>query len=82
MAGEAAALYDVSTTSNHDLVEIIPVAILAIGLLLALVLRSLVAPLYLIVSVAFSYLAALGRRDARVHRHRRRTAASPSSCRS
>jgi putative drug exporter of the RND superfamily len=34
--------------------------VLAIGLLLALVLRSLVAPLYLIVSVVLSYLAALG----------------------
>ena len=60
VAGEAAALYDVSTTSNNDLVNIIPVAIVAIAILLALVLRSLVAPLYLIVSVAFSYLAALG----------------------
>ena len=60
MAGEAAALYDVSTTANNDLVNIIPVAIVAIAILLAIVLRSLVAPLYLIVSVAFSYLAALG----------------------
>jgi RND superfamily putative drug exporter len=60
VAGEAAALYDVSTTSNHDLIKIIPIAIIAIALLLAVVLRSLVAPLYLIVSVAFSYLAALG----------------------
>jgi RND superfamily putative drug exporter len=60
VAGEAAALYDVSATSNKDLIDIIPVAIIAIGILLALVLRSLVAPLYLIVSVAFSYLAALG----------------------
>ena len=38
----------------------IPIAILVIGLLLALVLRSLVAPLYLIASVGISYLAALG----------------------
>jgi putative drug exporter of the RND superfamily len=60
VAGEAAALYDVSATSNKDLINIIPVAIVAIALLLAVVLRSLVAPLYLIVSVAFSYLAALG----------------------
>ena len=60
VAGEAAAVYDISTTANHDLLVIIPVAILAIGMLLALVLRSLVAPLYLIVSVLFSYLAALG----------------------
>lgn len=60
VAGEAAAVYDVSSTANHDLTTIIPIAILAIGLLLALVLRSLVAPLYLIVSVGLSYLAALG----------------------
>ncbi|HET9072298.1 MAG TPA: MMPL family transporter [Acidimicrobiales bacterium] len=60
VAGQAAALYDVSATSSHDLVTIVPIAIVAIALLLALVLRSLVAPLYLIVSVALSYLAALG----------------------
>ena len=60
VAGEAAALYDVSSASNHDLIVIIPIAVLAIGVLLALVLRSLVAPLYLVVSVALSYLAALG----------------------
>ena len=60
VAGEAAAVYDISTTANHDLAVIIPVAILAIGLLLALVLRSLIAPLYLILSVVLSYLAALG----------------------
>ena len=60
LAGEAAALFDVSSTSGHDMVEIIPVAIIAIGLLLALVLRSAVAPLYLILSVGLSYLAALG----------------------
>jgi len=60
VAGEAAALYDVSSTSNHDLVRIIPIAIVAIAILLALVLRSLVAPLYLVVSVGLSYLAALG----------------------
>ena len=60
VAGQAAALYDVSSTSNHDLTHIVPVAILAIALLLALVLRSALAPIYLIVSVALSYLAALG----------------------
>ena len=38
----------------------IPIAIIAIAILLALVLRSAVAPLYLILSVAISYLAALG----------------------
>jgi len=39
---------------------IVPVAIVAIGILLALVLRSMVAPLYLIVSVGLSFLASLG----------------------
>jgi putative drug exporter of the RND superfamily len=60
VAGMAPALYDISSISNHDLKKIIPVAILVIGLLLAIVLRSLIAPLYLIVSVGISYLAALG----------------------
>ncbi len=60
LAGEAAAVYDINSTANHDLKVVIPVAIVAIGLLLALVLRSAVAPLYLIVSVGLSYLAALG----------------------
>ncbi len=60
VAGEAAAFYDINHTANSDLRIVVPVAIIAIGLLLALVLRSAVAPLYLIVSVALSYLAALG----------------------
>jgi RND superfamily putative drug exporter len=60
VGGEAPALYDISSISNSDLVRVIPIAILAIGVLLAIVLRSLVAPLYLIASVALSYLAALG----------------------
>jgi RND superfamily putative drug exporter len=60
VAGEAPALYDVGNISGNDLRHIIPIAALAIGLVLALVLRSLVAPLYLIVSVVLSYLASLG----------------------
>jgi putative drug exporter of the RND superfamily len=60
LGGEAPALYDISSISNSDLQRVIPIAILAIGILLAIVLRSLVAPLYLIASVGISYLAALG----------------------
>jgi len=60
VAGEAAATYDVSQASDRDLQHIFPVAIIVIAFLLALVLRSLVAPLYLIASVAISYLAAFG----------------------
>jgi putative drug exporter of the RND superfamily len=60
VGGEAPALYDINNVSGSDLARIIPIAIAVIGLLLALVLRSLVAPLYLIASVGLSYLAALG----------------------
>lgn len=60
VAGQAAAVYDINKNANHDLKTVVPVAIIAIGLLLGLVLRSAVAPLYLIVSVALSYLASLG----------------------
>jgi RND superfamily putative drug exporter len=60
IAGEAPALYDVSRASDSDLLRIFPVAIVVIAILLALVLRSLIAPLYLIASVAISYLAAFG----------------------
>ena len=60
VAGEAAALADVSALSNQDLLHVVPLAVLAIALLLGLVLRSLVASLYLIASVVLSYLAALG----------------------
>jgi RND superfamily putative drug exporter len=58
--GQSAALYDISDISANDLITIVPIAIFAIGLLLALVLRSLIAPIYLIASVGLSYLAALG----------------------
>ena len=60
VGGEAPAFYDISQISDSDLVRVIPIAIVVIGVLLALVLRSLVAPLYLIASVGLSYLAALG----------------------
>jgi RND superfamily putative drug exporter len=60
VAGEAPATYDVSQASSRDLVHIFPVAIIVIAILLALLMRSLIAPLYLIASVAVSYLAAFG----------------------
>jgi len=60
VGGEAPAIYDISAISNSDLAHVIPIAIIVIGVLLALVMRSLIAPLYLIASVALSYFAALG----------------------
>jgi putative drug exporter of the RND superfamily len=60
VGGEAPAFYDISHISDSDLAHVVPVAIIVIGLLLCLVIRSLVAPLYLIASVALSFFAALG----------------------
>ncbi len=52
--------YDVSHLAHDDLTMVIPIVAVLIALLLALVMRSLVAPLYLVASVLLSYLAALG----------------------
>lgn len=52
--------YDVNAVSASDLTHIIPVVAVLIAVLLAIVMRSLVAPLYLVASVVLSYLAALG----------------------
>jgi putative drug exporter of the RND superfamily len=60
VTGQAAFTYDVAQLSNSDLRTVIPIAIAVIAVLLALVMRSLIAPLYLILSVVLSYFAALG----------------------
>ena len=60
VTGQAPSFYDTSTLASSDLARVIPLAIAVIGLLLGLVLRSVVAPWYLIASVALSYFAALG----------------------
>jgi RND superfamily putative drug exporter len=58
--GTAAGAYDVSQISTGDMLKIVPVVLAVLALLLALLVRSLVAPLYLVASVGLSYLAALG----------------------
>ncbi len=58
--GQDAAGYDISHIANNDLKKIIPIVLIIIGVILAILLRSLVAPWYLIISVALSYLASLG----------------------
>jgi putative drug exporter of the RND superfamily len=52
--------YDINQTANRDLKRIIPIVLLIIAALLAILLRSLVAPWYLIASVGLSYLASMG----------------------
>jgi RND superfamily putative drug exporter len=58
--GLAPASYDVSAVSSSDLKEIVPIVAVLLALLLGLVLRSVIAPLYLVATVVLSYLAALG----------------------
>jgi RND superfamily putative drug exporter len=60
VTGQAAFTFDVAQLSDRDLRTVIPIAIAVIAVLLAVVMRSLVAPLYLIVSVVLSYFSALG----------------------
>ena len=52
--------YDVNAVSASDLTHILPVVAVLIAILLAIVLRSLVAPIYLVASVVLTYLAAIG----------------------
>jgi RND superfamily putative drug exporter len=60
VAGHDAVAYDLYSYSTADLATVAPVILAVLALLLALLLRSLVAPLYLIATVALSYLASLG----------------------
>ena len=52
--------YDVENISQNDLIHIIPTVAIIIAILLAIVLRSGIASLFLVPSVVLSYLAALG----------------------
>jgi RND superfamily putative drug exporter len=60
LAGTDSASYDVSHTATTDLTGVLPVVLVIIAGLLALLLLSLVAPWYLIITVGLSYLASLG----------------------
>ena len=63
--GAVAFAADISRISGSDLVRIIPIVAVLIALLLAVVLRSLVAPLYLVASIVLSYAG--GARSGRHH---------------
>ncbi|PEA80590.1 MMPL family transporter, partial [Bacillus pseudomycoides] len=60
IGGETATLYDTKQTTERDQNVIIPVMIGSIALLLLVYLRSVVAMIYLIVTVVLSFLSALG----------------------
>jgi RND superfamily putative drug exporter len=60
VAGQDAVAYDIGHTATSDLQGIVPVVLAIIAVLLAVLLRSLIAPWYLIVTVGLSYVASLG----------------------
>ncbi len=60
VGGIPAENYDVEQTNARDTKVIVPAVLLLVGLILALVLRSLAAPVYLIVTVVASFAATLG----------------------
>ena len=60
IGGDTAEAYDTRTAADRDSMVVLPLILLAIGLILALLLRSLIAPLYLMATIAFTYFATLG----------------------
>jgi len=60
LGGIPAENYDIEQTNAADTRLIVPLVLLVVGLILALVLRALVAPAYLIVTVVASFAATLG----------------------
>jgi RND superfamily putative drug exporter len=60
VGGTTAIQLDTNITAQHDLFKIIPIVLLVILIVLIILLRSFVAPVLLIATVAISYLASLG----------------------
>jgi putative drug exporter of the RND superfamily len=58
--GQTAILHDVATANTHDRNLIIPIVLVVVFLILAGLLRALVAPLVLMATVVLSFFAALG----------------------
>jgi RND superfamily putative drug exporter len=60
LGGIPAENYDIEQTNARDTKLIVPLVLLVVGLILAMVLRALVAPAFLIVTVVASFAATLG----------------------
>jgi len=60
LGGIPAENFDIEQTNERDTVLIVPLVLLVVGLILIAVLRALVAPLFLIVTVVLSFAATLG----------------------
>ena len=60
VGGDTAEAADTRSAGNRDNWVVLPLILLAIGAVLAILLRSIIAPLYLIATIAFTYFATLG----------------------
>jgi putative drug exporter of the RND superfamily len=60
IAGQDASAHDIDAASTSSLELVVPIVLVLILGLLVLLLRSLIAPWYLVLTVALSYLASLG----------------------
>ncbi|MYG94584.1 MAG: MMPL family transporter [Acidimicrobiia bacterium] len=60
VGGDTAEAADTRSAGNRDMWVVLPLILVAIGVVLAILLRSLVAPLYLVATIAFTYFATLG----------------------
>ncbi len=60
LSGITPTLADTRTVNSNDISFIIPIVLIIIAVILGLLLRSIVAPLYLLAAVSLNYAAALG----------------------
>ena len=60
VGGETAVQYDTREAVNRDQLIVLPIILLAIGLILLILLRSLIAPIYLCATIMFTYFATIG----------------------
>ncbi len=60
VGGETAEAYDTRTAADRDTYLVLPLILIAIGIVLVILLKSLVAPLYLLMTIIFTYFSTLG----------------------
>jgi uncharacterized membrane protein YdfJ with MMPL/SSD domain len=60
IGGETATSFDTKVANNRDERVVLPLILLAIGVVLGLLLRSIVAPIYLMATIIISYFGTLG----------------------
>jgi RND superfamily putative drug exporter len=60
IAGQTSLLADTSNYNQHDTLLIVPIVLLLVGIILGLLLRSIVAAVYLLAAVTLNFLATIG----------------------